>query len=177
MTIKASSRSTECYANQCAIWKCLPNGRSLSRNPDLTMLSSSNMKFLLSGKCSKCIKVRHFPTFINFSTCAPYSGAFFCADQRGIVCFPKNVRFIGPYVTVFVGGGITIGTKTSKSANLYKWGLESFGMMRGFQIWPLNLNRVKFDTIFGKKAKHNFVILTVFFLLQSGSCGQDARLG
>ena len=43
--------------NYGVIWKCLLNVCFLSRNPDLTMHSSSNKKFLLSGKCSTCILV------------------------------------------------------------------------------------------------------------------------
>ena len=36
---------------------------------------------------------RHFSFFLISPCVPPYSGAFFLADQRGIVSFPKNLRF------------------------------------------------------------------------------------
>ena len=44
------------------------------------------------------IRVRHFSTFLISPRVPPYSGAFFLADRRGIVCSPKNVRFDAPNV-------------------------------------------------------------------------------
>ena len=41
--------------------------------------------------------------------------------------------------------------KKSKHANPNKRGLESCGMMRGFQIWSQNLNRITFDPLSGIK--------------------------
>ena len=41
-------------------------------------------------------RVRHFSTFSISPRVPPNSGTFFLAYQRGIVCFPKNVRFDRP---------------------------------------------------------------------------------
>ena len=38
----------------------------------------------------------------------------------------------------------------SKCATHYKRGLESCGMMKGFQIWSQNLNRITFDPLLAK---------------------------
>ena len=41
--------------------------------------------------------------------------------------------------------------KKSNCENHVKWGPIIYKMMRGFQIWPLNSNRIAFDPFFGKK--------------------------
>ena len=66
--------------------------------------------------------------------------------------------------------------KKSKCAIPYKWGLESCGMMEGFQIWSQNLNQIKFDALFGHKMvekyrKKDFCqFFTVFFFKKVVKC-------
>ena len=43
------------------------------------------------------VRVRHFSTFLFIHVCPPIVVRFFfLADQRGLVCFPRSVRFEPP---------------------------------------------------------------------------------
>ena len=59
---------------------------------------------------------------LNFLMCAPYSGAFFRADERGIVCFPKNVRINPPNVIKILE--LLWGPKNKVVTFLSIWGQE-----------------------------------------------------
>ena len=70
---------------------------------------------------------------------------FFLADQRGLVCFPRNARFYPP--NVIENLELLWEAKKSKYASHYKWEPRSCGMIRGFKIWSQNLNRIIFDPL------------------------------
>ena len=44
------------------------------------------------------LRVRHFSTFLFIHVCPPVVVRFFLANQRGLVCFPRSVRFEPPNV-------------------------------------------------------------------------------
>ena len=70
-------------------------------------------------RCKVYVRVRHFLSFLIYQRVPPppSSGAFFLADQRGIVCFSKIFRFDDPYVIEMLE--ITTGDR-KKCTNPYK---------------------------------------------------------
>ena len=65
---------------------------------------------------------------------------------------------IGPIRKSFLGGILRFRilillweVEKSKRAIPYKWELESCEIIRGFQLWPQNLNRITFDLFLAKK--------------------------
>ena len=69
----------------------------------------------------------------------------------------------------FVLKKITWKVQKSKCENNIKWGPKRRKMMRGFQIWPQNSNRITFHPHFAQKAVKNWqntrfsLFLTVFW--------------
>ena len=64
--------------------------------------------------------------------------------------------------------------KKSKCENHIKWGIIICKMMRGFQIWTQNSNRITFDPLFGQKTVKNglngyLTNFRVFFWPKRGS--------
>ena len=97
----------------------------------------------------------------------PYSGAFLLANQRGIVCFSKNIRFDPPNVIEILK--LLREAKKQDVQILTNGGLESCGMMRGFQIWSQNLNLISFDPFLAKNWQNTQFCHSYIFWPKRGS--------
>ena len=92
-----------------------------------------------------------FVTFqlFYFSTCVPYSGVFFIADQRGIICSLKNVRFDGPQCDSSFGN--YYGRPKIKMCKSLQMGVRKLWNDERLQFRSQNLNRITFDPFLARK--------------------------